>query len=344
MRCTLFLFFILSFCGFYSNAQIDSIFKKDTTPKRVAFKKPDIHKADSVKLQPAPDTLKNAITDSVKLYDSLQAAVADSLKKDSINKAQSVLFEGRKKDTSTYAAYLNHPFLPFGKPVLYMLMQEKIPDNKDALFYLLCGIVFLVALFRVLFPKYFNNTFTLFFQTSFRQRHTKDQMMQYNLASLLMNVLFLVSGSVYIHQLAWQLKLVQVNFWPLLLYSFILLTAVYLSKYLFLSFIGWVFNAKNVVRSYIFIVFTVNKILGIVLVPFILLMAFASGSFLQSIVTASLLVTAILFIYRYAVSLGTVRRDVKVSAFHFFLYLCSVEVLPILILYKVLFNIVANNN
>lgn len=323
--------------------QTDStVQQKDTVkkllPKKIAFKKSD--SAISAKSTIVDSIQQKKIEDSLRLKDSLEIVVADSLRKDSIARAQAISFHEKKKDSSTFAAYFNHPFLPFNKPPMYMLMEEKVPDNKDALFYLLCGIVFLIALFKVLFPKYFNNTFTLFFQTSFRQRHTKDQMMQYNLASLIMNFLFLVSGSIYIHQLAWQLKLVQVNFWPLLLYCFILLTSVYVGKYLFLSFIGWIFNAASAVKSYVFIVFTVNKILGIILIPFTLLMAFSSGSFLQVVVTSSLLMAAILFVYRYVVSLGTLRRDVKVNAFHFFLYLCSVEMLPILILYKVLFNFI----
>ena len=225
-----------------------------------------------------------------------------------------------------------------------MLQQLKPTNNKDLLFYVLAFVVFFLGFIKVVFPKYFQNLFTIFFQTSFRQKQTREQLLQDNFPSLLMNILFILSGGIYIGLLvSVQGYIQQLPLWQLLLYSLGLLAIVYLSKYLFLQFSGWVFNVKDAMSSYIFIVFLVNKIMGVLLIPFLLLLAFSVGSILQVTITVSLIAVAGFFLYRYLVSLGTINKNLKVNPLHFFLYLCAVEVLPLLIIYKALFNFIGKS-
>jgi hypothetical protein len=40
--------------------------------------------------------------------------------------------------------------------------------------------------------------------------------------------------------------------------------------------------------------------------------------------------------YRFIVSFGPVRKEIKVNGFHFFLYLCAFEIAPLLLIYKLL--------
>ena len=98
------------------------------------------------------------------------------------------------------------------------------------------------------------------------------------------------------------------------------------------------FNTKEAAGSYVFVVFLVNKILGVVLVPFLLVIAFASAQVVQVAITLSIGMVALLFAYRYWVSFVAVRTKLKVNALHFLLYLCAVELLPLVLIYKVLIN------
>jgi hypothetical protein len=279
--------------------------------------------------------------DSSAYKDSLRSvALQDSIKQDSISKSAAQKPIVANIDTSTYAAIMYHGFIPFDKPPIFQVSQERKVNNNDGLFYLLAGVVALVAFVKISFPKYFQNLFSLFFQTSFRQKQTRDQLLQDNLASLLMNLLFIISGSIFVALIAYQQKWVSFNFWWLLLYCAGIFGGTYFVKYLFLLFSGWVFNVKEATSSYLFIVFLINKIMGIALIPFLLIIAFSPMAMVQIAVTVSMFVIGGMFLYRYVVSLGTIRSSLKVNALHFFLYLCAVEVLPLLLMYKVLFNLV----
>ena len=65
------------------------------------------------------------------------------------------------------------------------------------------------------------------------------------------------------------------RFWVLYLNCMGLLAAIYLVKFLVLKFIGWVFSISRATDIYIFIVFLVNKMLGIFLLPFLIVIIFS---------------------------------------------------------------------
>jgi len=331
---------IASFFVFSSTvlSQTDSLGKKkpDTAAKAKPAAKPPVKV-----VAPPKDTLIAKVDTTLKV-DSLTIALADSLRQDSIKKATVVQVKSVQPqiDTSTYAAIMYHPFIPFNKPPLYQVSKERNSNSNDGLFYLLVGVVALIGFIRVSFPKYFQNLFSLFFQTSFRQKQTRDQLLQDNLASLLMNLLFIISGSIFIALIAQRQNWINLDFWWLLLYCAAILGCIYLVKYLFLLFSGWVFNEKEAAGTYLFVVFLSNKIIGIMLVPFVLILAFSSMVLAEVAITVSLLIVGGMFLYRYVASLGTIRTSLKVNALHFFLYLCAVEVLPLLLMYKVLFNFI----
>uniref|UniRef100_UPI00195383FD DUF4271 domain-containing protein n=1 Tax=Citrobacter freundii TaxID=546 RepID=UPI00195383FD len=69
---------------------------------------------------------------------------------------------------------------------------------KDELFYIVLSVVFLLAFIKALFPKYFRNLFLLFFQTSLRQKQTREQLLQNRLASLFINLFFVMSAALFL--------------------------------------------------------------------------------------------------------------------------------------------------
>lgn len=281
-------------------------------------------------LVPGSDSVPATLADSAAL-----AKKTDSLRADSLNKAKVV---PPSIDTSTYARYMQHPYLGEHKKAVNMIIDYRKREPKDELFYLLTGLVFFLAFIKVAFPRYFRNMFSAFFQTSLRLKQTKEQLLQDSLASLLSNLLFIMTVSVYAALVIRYEQWASVSFWQLILYGAIVLVAVYLGKYLFLLFSGWVFNSKEPAAGYIFIVFLVNKAIGILLIPFLLLVAFAAKPLAEVALTVSGGVIVVLFLYRYIVSFTAIRNNLKVNALHFFLYLCAVEVLPLLLLYKVIIN------
>ncbi|MEN9598195.1 MAG: hypothetical protein RL596_506 [Bacteroidota bacterium] len=280
------------------------------------------------------------ITDSAisrKITDSLDMLRIDSLRSDSIAKAR-LLFAQPAKDTSGYGKYMYHPYLPLFASPVYQIVSYYEGKTKDQLFYVVLILVFLLAFIKIVFPKYFRNLFLLFFQTSLRQKQTREQLLQNGLASLLINLFFVLSAAMFLALLTQYYGWSALVFEELFGYIAALILVVYFGKYLFISFAGWVFNNKEAASGYIFLVAIVNRIMGVMLLPLVVLFAFANATALPIIVTTGIVVICLLFLYRYLISFGSLRNDLKLNVFHFFLYLCAVEITPIVLLYKLLVN------
>ena len=230
-----------------------------------------------------------------------------------------------------------NPFFNFtGQPVVEIFELHRA-NSKDSLFYLIVAILFYFALVRVFFEKYFNNLMTLFFRVSLRQQQIREQVLQTPLPSLLLNILFVVSAGLYACFLLHYSRIGDgVRFWVLYAWCMLLLGSIYLVKFMVLKFVGWVFSISRATDIYIFVVFLVNKMLGIFLLPFLILITFSSVDAREIFITISLAMVFVMWIYRALAAYRPVRNEIKLTPFYFFLYLCAFEIAPLLLIYKVL--------
>jgi hypothetical protein len=268
------------------------------------------------------DSARPAIT----VIDSVSAGTA----------ASSPFFASRER--LSYKAVLKiNPYYNFFAVPQNLVAPERPSQGKEALFYILTGLLLFFALIKLLFNKYVNNMLGLVFRGSLRQKQIREQLLQTPLPSLFLNIFFVVVAGLYIFFLLQHYQTAQnTGFWLLLLYCVAAVALVYLVKFLGLKFTGWIFNMREAADTYIFIVFLVNKLLAIFLLPLLVVMAFSLAAWSGVLLTLSYIMVLVFFAYRYIVSFAPVRREVKVSQFHFFMYLCAFEIIPLLLIYKVL--------
>lgn len=219
-------------------------------------------------------------------------------------------------------------------PLIFRIEQRFSLPDKDFLFYSILGLLFLFAFVHNVYPQYFPKLFSQFNQSSLRMLQNREQLLQNSLASLLMNIGFILSFSLMATLLIFNRHLLPLSFWEGYAYIALFFTALYLGKYLFLLLAGYTFNSMELIQTYVFVIFMINKVLGILLVPFILILAFAKPQFYPIAIVGGAVLSVLLILYRYLFSLTTVRNKLHISSFHFFLYLCAFEIVPILILYK----------
>jgi hypothetical protein len=277
--------------------------------------------------------------DSTLLVDTtLVLAAADSIYADSVKRVtDSLIILAKKrpvKDTTSFKKLMTHPYLPMQTKPSFRINELHLAPNFDGRFYLIIGMLFYLAFIKVTFPKYFSNLFRLIFQSPIRQKQTREQLQQNNLAALFSNILFIINASIFISLIAVKNAWVDLSLYSCIAYSAIGLAGLYSFKFLFLWFSGWLFAKGEVIGNYSFIVFLTNKVMGVFLIPAILLLTFSPVSVQDFAYNSALIIISILFVYRYLISFSILRTSLKVSAFHFFLYLCTCEVLPMLVLYK----------
>ena len=229
------------------------------------------------------------------------------------------------------------------KPVAWVI-QEKKRISKDRLFYLVAIIVSLLAFLRFVYTRYFNNLFRFLFNASLRQSQLIEQLTQAKLQSLLFNVLFIFSGGLYLYLLLMYNHWINnLDFWQILAFCSLSLGLIYLIKFFTIKFIGWLTGLNEVTNKYVFIIFLFNKVIGILLLPFIVIIAFSMPVLASSAVVVSLLLIGILFLLRFFRSYALLQNQLEISKFHFLIYVAGVEIIPVLIVYKGLVVFLSKN-
>ena len=315
---------LLLYCFLLSLAAVsqetDSLPKTDSTPIRRVT-------TDSAPLKPVirrPVPKPPVVITEESRPDSVDPAPVQPLKVESFRKAIAA-----------------HPYFNFSGKPLHIRMEEKKRSGNEPMFYALIGLLLFFSMIRLGFDKYLHNLLTLFFRVTMRQQQLREQLLGAPLPSLLLNFLFVLNMGMYLAFIAEDNNfLTDMNFWVKSVYGMLLVTAIYVVKYVVLKIMGWIFNASNATDTYTFVVFLVNKMIGIFLLPLIVIMSFASPAFLSVLLVLSYFMIGAFFVYRFLIAFRPIRNEIKVNRFHFFLYLCAFEIAPLVLIYKVLLDFV----
>lgn len=224
----------------------------------------------------------------------------------------------------------------------YITSDIELPHqmrSQTADFYLLLFLCLILGLIRFMDTRYFLNLWRAFWNPTLSNRQLKEQLQGSGMPNLLMNIFFVFAGGAYIYYVVRFFTPYNSGVIPpsLLIIMLILGTAViYFAKYLAVRFSGWAFRVEGITEHYLFNVFLINKVLGVTLIPFIIILAFADREWAQQVVIISFVVAGILLLNRYIRSWQVFGSFFQYSRFHFFMYLCASELLPLAVLMKLL--------
>lgn len=236
-------------------------------------------------------------------------------------------------------------FLNTKSPGVALFIKPKKAAATDMVFYIMAGLVLLLAVTKFFYPRYFTNLFRVFFNSSLRQSQLTDQLLQDKLPSLFFNIFYILSGGVYIFFLLVHFKLISnTQNWMLLAGCIVILGLVYTVKFSTLKFTGWLTGYAEETDTYIFIIFLINKIIGVCILPFAIIMALAAPVLADSSAYISLLIVAFLLLLRFFRAYGLLQNKLKISRLHFFLYIAGAEIIPLLLLYKWLLIFLSKNS
>jgi hypothetical protein len=230
-----------------------------------------------------------------------------------------------------------------GKPVaMPNKIKNKVPD--DLLFYIFVSIVMILAVLHYFYAQYFTNLFRVFSNTPLRQSQLTDQLLQAKLPSLLFNILFTIIGGLYIYLLFRDYHwLVIEKPWQVMLFCTVCLSLVYLVKFLSLKFTGWITGYTETTDTYLFVIFLINKITGILLLPIVIIMAFSDADIVSVCIIASFLFIGLMLLLRFYRSYGLLKNQLKISTVNFFVYIVGLEIVPLLLIYKSLLILLNKN-
>ncbi|SFT27217.1 protein of unknown function [Mucilaginibacter polytrichastri] len=116
----------------------------------------------------------------------------------------------------------------------------------------------------------------------------------------------------------------------------ILIIALFAVKLLILRFIGFIFNISKVVAEYITTLYLTYFNITFVFLPVSLCFSLLAAKYIPYMLVVVLVIVVIIFIWQYLRSSVNIISTFQFPKFYLFIYLCALEICPILILIKAL--------
>ncbi len=114
--------------------------------------------------------------------------------------------------------------------------------------------------------------------------------------------------------------------------------AISFIKYIVLRIIGVIFPVQKDAIKYTFLIGVFSSLIGLFLFPVNLLLAYGEEIYRTPIIYMVIFLLGIIYIYRYILGTSSTSPKIIRNKFNFFMYLCTLEIAPALVLVKFLLN------
>lgn len=259
------------------------------------------------------------------VVDSSQIVQTDTIKKIVLSKYQDMKFNFMdstiKLDTRKY--------------VNRNLIKLRKTDNHWIIFIFL----FIILLYTIIRNVY-DKTLAVIFQAYWNDRAIGQFTRDDNFLKLRNTLLyFVLFTSVYGLLLKYIFNYFNITFQYKGLDEYLIICAFtgafYLSKFILMKLSGFVFSIQKLISGYLSVLSISNFVYSIIIIPFLLFYQFVSSLFQPYLLGLMLILFCFNTIYKYLRTGSFIINNFQFPKFYLFLYLCTLELMPLLIIYKV---------
>ena len=211
-----------------------------------------------------------------------------------------------------------------------MILLSKLPFVPSWITILLTIVLLTVAYLTGNNHKQFQNLFRSFFIRGLISQLVREESGLLNRIQIIMNLVYFLLVALLIN------SIVPLGF-SLTMLAFTIVFGVYLIKYFGLFLLGNAFKLPKIASEYSFNIFLLNVFNGILLLPVIIGMYYISY---QNTTTFLLYVSSTIILLSFGIRLFKLLQVVSVhksvSILYLFIYICTLEIMPLLVGTKIL--------
>lgn len=216
---------------------------------------------------------------------------------------------------------------------------RKHPHNDWSLPFFLIGFL-LLAIANVYYIKRFSLYVKAFFFNRFVSQLMREDNSQTQRLSILLTFIYLFSVSLFIIKMndLYDFANIEMNHSMQFLTMVFLVFCFFIGKITLNYLVGFIFKTDKEVSEYTFNLILLNQLLGIGMFFLSFMLFYINDHLTQTLLYIGLALLAITYLYRIGRGVFSVRTNKHISAVYLFLYFCTLEILPVVFITKVILD------
>ncbi len=199
--------------------------------------------------------------------------------------------------------------------------------------------IFLLLILKTYYQKFLTQVIYTLVNFQLSEKMLREKNIIVRRTFFILNLNYLIVFSLFVVLL---LKLfdfhIHDNYFVSYLYVTLAIILILFARLILLYFTGIIFNSLPVVSEYVHNIYLINKNLGIILLPLVFATLYTSIHISKILVITCLIIVCIGTFFKYIRGLQIIIKN-DVLKFYSFLYLCTVELLPIVISSKIIITL-----
>lgn len=248
-----------------------------------------------------------------------------------INKDSSLILLA--KDVKIEHVFANHQLIKKNKEPI----GQQINDDVWTATLLTLVFIFLV-IFRVTSEKKYNLILKSFFSFSSSRQLLREDYRINKGTSILLILIFLISFAFFLLKINYFYNYYSVeNSLSFFFVILLILLITYAFKFMSLISLSSLFNSREMVEEYINHIFFSIKAIGVFIFPLLILLEFSKLNPLP-LVVFGLLICLLFYSIRVSRGIILLMNNKLISFSHIFLYFCALEILPLIVIIKIMMS------
>jgi hypothetical protein len=201
----------------------------------------------------------------------------------------------------------------------------------------LIGLLIYTGLLNFFFSSDIKNVIQSFYKKNARSQSDKDGVQVGWWAVIGLFILFSMAFGLVLYQYTLYKNMYHsISGFQLFISLSVLVSLLFVVKYLVLRFLGFIFDIGKLVGQYIAILNLTYFNIGFLLLGTSICFSMLSAQYLGLLLNFTLLAIAVIFAWQYVLNSVSIISNFRFHKFYLFVYLCALEICPILILIKAL--------
>ena len=204
---------------------------------------------------------------------------------------------------------------------------------KDAFTIIILSLMIIITFIKFNYGQKFNYLIKIFWNRSYLKKYRKEKII-YNGFDYFLQINFIISISLFVYTFQLFFNNHSLSFDLIKLINIVMIIITFLIlKNLSELIVSWVFDISWAIKPYLNEKINYNSLIGLIILPINILIIFFFNPSIK-ILFVFISIILLLKLTGYINSFILHQKTIKKSWFYFILYLCTLEIIPYLLLYN----------